>query len=514
MGMVVGTRNGRLEGTTERGVASFRGIPFARPPVGPLRFQPPEPPQAWDGVRSARAFGASAPQSPPVTRLIQQMVGAAPGVQSEDCLTLNVWTPAADGRTRPVMVWIHGGAFVMGSGATRLYSGARLARRGDLVVVSVNYRLGALGFLNLRALRPGDGNASSNLGLRDQIAALEWVRDNIEAFGGDPENVTIFGESAGGMSVATLLGTPRAQGLFQRAIAQSGAAHNVSSTDDAGAVAERFLSRLGVDPGGGAALRDVSVADILHAQRDTSLALGMPSGALPWQPSLDGELLSQPPLEAVGRGLARSVPLLVGTNRDEWKLFMLGDPKGRRLDEAGLRRRLERVLPGRDARGEPLAERAFEAYRESGADARRPTASERWVAFQSDRIFHVPAARLAERQSAHAPDTYAYRFDWTPPFLDGVMGAFHGLEVPFVFGTLRDPMLRAAIGWAPSARRLSQRMQDAWIAFARSGRPHHEALPAWPAYERHGRNTLFFTREPRVGEAPFGPVQDFWDKLL
>jgi para-nitrobenzyl esterase len=514
MGAVIQTRCGKLEGTTERGIQVFRGIPFARPPIGPLRFRPPEPTRPWQGVRPAREFRASAPQSPPVTRLIQQAVGAAPGGQSEDCLVLNVFTPAADARKRPVMVWIHGGAFVMGSGSTRLYSGSYLARRGDLVVVSINYRLGALGFLNLHALRPGDDSAASNLGLRDQIAALEWVRDNIETFGGDPENVTIFGESAGGMSVATLLGTPRARGLFRRAIAQSGAAHNVSSQDDALAVAERFLFELGLDGRDGDALCALPVAEILRAQRDTSVAFGMPGGNLPWQPSVDGDLLAEAPLDAIAGGLAARVPLLVGTNRDEWKLFMLGDPKGRRLDEPGLRRRFERVLAGLGVRGEPLAERALEAYLGNGSGSGRASPRDRWVAFQSDRIFHVPASRLAERQSAHSAGTFAYRFDWTLPWLGDRLGAFHGLEIPFVFGTLREPALRAAIGWSRSARKLSRRMQDAWIAFARTGSPAHDGLPPWPAHERQRRSTMIFGRECAVRERPFEERHGFWEKLL
>ena len=241
---VVLTRSGKLEGRRSRAVEIYRGVPYARPPLDDLRFRPPQPLKDWQGVRPAHRYGRSAPQSMPLPIVALQMVAVGARAQSEDCLSLNVWTPAADGGRRPVLVWIHGGAFVMGSGSTSLYSGARLARRGDVVVVTLNYRLGALGYLNLRAL-PGGEAAPCNLGLRDQIAALEWVRENIEAFGGDPGNVTVFGESAGAMSVATVLGTPAAQGLFHRAIAQSGAADHVSSAAEAAAIGALFRKHWG-----------------------------------------------------------------------------------------------------------------------------------------------------------------------------------------------------------------------------------------------------------------------------
>src|SRR5262249_1860194 len=220
MAPVALTRQGRVEGKTYRGAHVFRGIPYAAPPVGALRFRPPVPPALWSGTGDATRFHPAAPQASPVLPLAGRLIGGGAN-EAEDCLYLNVWTPGVDGRRRAVMVWLHGGAFVMGSGSSPLYSGRRLVRRGDVVVVTLNYRLGALGALNLRALRPGDAGACGNQGLQDQIAALQWVRDNIAEFGGDPEKVTVFGESAGAMSVGTLLGVPRAQGLFHRAILQS-----------------------------------------------------------------------------------------------------------------------------------------------------------------------------------------------------------------------------------------------------------------------------------------------------
>ncbi len=510
MAAIASTRQGKLEGEEQRGVLAFRGIPYAAPPVGKLRFRAPQPPGSWQGTRSAERFRASAPQSSPVLPVLGRLIGGGGAGQSEDCLYLNVWTPAADARRRPVMVWIHGGAFVMGSGSTPLYSGRRLARRGDVVVVTINYRLGALGALNLAALRGGDPAAGSNQGLRDQIAALEWVRDNIEAFGGDPGNVTIFGESAGGMSVGTLLGTPRARGLFQRAIAQSGAAHNVSTRAQGAQIAELFLGELGIRADDEQALASASISAILRAQSSVAVLRAMRQGLLAWQPSEDGELLPRTALETIAEGEGSAVPLLVGTNLEEWNLFMLGDAAGRRLDLDGLRKRLGRALPGADASGRPHGERALEAYRAARSGRGRGSARRLWSAFQSDRIFHYPASRLAELQRARTPRVHAYLFAWGAPFL----GAAHGVEVPFVFGTLRDPLLRTAFAFAPAAQRVSNAMQQAWIAMARSGSPETEELPRWPAYDAERRPAMVFERRCAVEEAPFEDERRFWSPYL
>jgi len=510
------TPSGALEGEERGGLRAFRGIPYAAPPAGPLRLRPPERVKPWHGVRPAVRFGASAPQAGPVGALVRRLIGVGDAGQDEDCLSLNVWAPASPGPPRPVLVWIHGGAFVMGSGATRLYAGARLAARGDVVVVTVNYRLGALGFLNLRELAPGASPPPANVGLLDQIAALEWVRDHVEAFGGDPERVTLFGESAGAMSIGTLLGTPRARGLFHAAVLQSGAAHNVSSPERAADVADHFLRELEIprpDPG---LLERVPVGRILEAQTATAAALGMVDGRLPWQPSLDGELLPRRPVDAVAAGAASDIPLLVGTNQDEWRLFVFGDRRGPRMDETALRRRLFRTL-ALDAPEEgprrALAERAYETYRMAGGVRSGASAFERWIAFQSDRIFFAPAARLAELQAAFAP-TYAYLFDWSPPLLGRRLGACHGLEIPFVFGTLRDPWLRPLLGSTRTARRLSHRMQEAWLHFARTGHPGHAGLPHWPSYTRERRPVMVLGRDCHLWEAPFERERSFWDALL
>jgi para-nitrobenzyl esterase len=478
-----------------------------------MRFRSPESPKPWTGVRAARHFGASAPQPGPVTPFLRG-ISPASSSQSEDCLTLNVWTPSRQGAPRPVLVWIHGGAFAIGTSSTRLYGGRRLAARGDVVVVSINYRLGALGFLNLRALRPGDPGLPANLGLQDQIAALEWIRDNIDAFGGDPHKVTLFGESAGGMSVSTLLGTPRARGLFHRAIAQSGAAHHVSSSETAGTLSERFLEELELSRPDPEALRKLPLQELIRVQSAMWQRVPLALGQLPWQPSLDGDVLPEQPLDAIGAGASQDIPLLVGTNRDEWKLFMLADRAGRRLDRAGLRERLERAFRGREKDGQALGELAFHHYRTSDPDRPSSAPRERWAAFQSDRVFHIPALRLLERHAAHTRASYAYLFSWTPPLLGSRVGACHGLEIPFVFGTAREPLLRPVMASTPGARQLAARMQESWLAFARTGHPGTSALPFWPRFEPEARPTMIFDAHSRVSERPFESVVPFWRGVM
>jgi para-nitrobenzyl esterase len=251
---------------------------------------------------------------------------------------------------------------------------------------------------------------------------------------------------------------------------------------------------------------------VLAAQLRATERIGLFDGRLPWQPSVDADLLPLPPREQVAKGLARELPLLVGTNRDEWKLFLLGDSKARRLDEGALRRRLARALPGNDVRGAALAERAFAAYRGAAAPRAGASFSESWESFQADRIFHAPAHRLAELQSAHAP-TFAYRFDWAPPGLRRWLGACHGIEIPFVFGTLREPPLAPLFFFAPGAARLAARVQRAWLAFARSGDPGHEDLPEWPAYDATRRATLVFAPRCKVADAPYAEALRFWSEL-
>ena len=499
MNPIVETSYGKLAGVERNGVCRFRGIPFAQPPIGGRRFQPPEPPQAWAGVRDASAFGRSALQNASMLGPVAFDVGQT----DEDCLYLNVWTPAGDGARRPVMVWIHGGAFVLGSASQKLYSGEQLARRGDVVVVSINYRLGSFGYLNLHDVC-GDGVPGGNQGVLDQIAALEWVRDEIAAFGGDPRNVTIFGESAGSISVATLLGVPRARGLFHRAILQSGSANLVASREQSARVADELLRELGVSARDLAALRQLPSQHILDAQLKVSLRLQPQLRGLPFAPSIDEDVLPRSPFDAIRGGSAKDVSVLAGSNLDEMKLFGLMDSGARSLDDAALLKRCERNSPGH-------AERIIATYRSARAERRASIEpSELWFAIESDRTFRTPAMRLAELQRTHQPNTYTYLFTWPSPFMEGLLGACHALELPFVFGTFSDPMMGRFAGTGPAADQLSEHIQEAWLTFAHSGRPGHLGLGDWPAYDSTRRATMILDAECRIEHAPLEAERQAW----
>ena len=343
---------GRIRGRDEEGIRVFRGVPYARAPAGARRLRPPEPPEPWSGVREALRAADVAPQN---RGAVQAMLGADSQRSSEDCLALDLWTPGLDAGRRPVLVWLHGGGFTTGSGSLGVYDGRRLARRGDAVVVTLNYRLGALGYLALPALAREEGGALGNLGLLDQVAALRWVREHVAHFGGDPENVTLFGESAGAMSAATLLATPAARGLFRRVVLQSGAARHVHDREDGLRVAETFMKELALDADDVAGLRAAPVAALLAAQERCLAALAGVVRTVAFQPVVDGEVLPRQPLAAVREGSAAAVPMLIGTNRDEWKLFGLNDRRAKTLDEAGLP---AGVLPYGDRKRVELA-RAF-----------------------------------------------------------------------------------------------------------------------------------------------------------
>ena len=426
-------------------------------------------------------------------KLLGAIAGAGAAGSGDDCLSLNVWTPGLDGTRRPVLFWIHGGAFLLGSGGAQVYDGASLARRGDVVVVTINYRLGASGFLQLADVVP-EGPFASNPGLRDQVAALEWVRDQIAEFGGDPGRVTIFGESAGAMSLAALLAVPAARGLFCGAIAQSGAAHNVSSREAAVRVAETFLAEVGLSRDEATRLFDLPQLTLLQAQRKAAIKLALEHRGLPFQPAQDAGWLPEQPLEAIQAGRGARVPLLIGTNRDEWDLFLVGDRKGKTLDEAGLKRRYERAVGAADV-GE-----AHALYHRVHS-GRSPQKT--WGAFQTDRVFRAPAERLAEVQSECAP-VHAYCLTWSPPHLRRFLGASHAMEVPLVFGTWRHPVLR---GMMLGARALSRHVQDHWIAFAHGGDP---GAAGWEPYTSTERAVkILGPRDPRVLSS-FEAVRGFW----
>jgi para-nitrobenzyl esterase len=500
----VETSRGRVAGSEVSGIRTFQGIPFGAPCDGRRRFQPPEPPEAWTHLLDATSPGPAAPQfSLPFFGFVN---ASGASRMSEDCLRLNVWTPALDGARRPVLFWIHGGGFMVGSGATPLYNGSHLARRGDVVVVSINYRLGALGYAHLGLADLPGFERCTNLGVRDQILALEWVQENIERFGGDPGQVCVFGQSAGGMSVGALLGAPRARPLFQRAICMSGAADHVIQPELGREVAMQLLEDLGNPAPTPDALASLAVADFLKAQRETIRRIASLRTMMMWLPVVDNDVIEQQPLAAVRSGATRDIPLLVGTTLDEWKLFRAIDG-GFAMGEEELLSRFERALSHFPEA--PEAPVAIEEYRDAllsrGA---RTTPSDVWCSFQGARMMQVPATRLLEGQSDGGGAAYGYLFTWRPPVGRNLLGAFHALDIPFVFGSFEHPLARALTGIAPSVGRLSRKMQRSWLRFAREGRPGDHRLPTWLAATPPDRPTMTLGRRCALDRAPL--EQERW----
>jgi para-nitrobenzyl esterase len=500
--LVVSTAYGKVRGLRKGGVAQWRGIPYAEPPVGPLRFLPPRPPVPWSGERDATRFGPIAEQSRDARHAMLSGVSDKLAM-GEDCLVLNVLSPAADDAKRPVVVWIHGGAFVMGSGSQPLYNGSSFVTRHDLVVVTINYRLGLFGLLYLGELA---GEAyRGNVTLLDQLAALRWVRENIGAFGGDPARVTIMGESAGAIAIGSLLGAPEAKGLFDRAILQSGASGlRPPDRDDAAAVARGVLAELGVGVDG---LAGVPAERLIAAQEQILRARGIGAFA----PFVDGELLPRPPTEAVRDGASVHVPLLLGSNRDEWTLFdVLLGPAALEASKAQLIARLgDDVLRIHAAYRDAIAARAPAI---GTARTREPDAAA-WVDVAGDVGLRVPVMRLAEAQARHAP-VWMYRFDWESPAFGGRFGATHALELPFVWNQLELPVASFLLGDdAAGARALALQLHDAWAAFIRGGEPAAAGLPAWPRYEAPRRATMLLDRESRVADDPDAEIRALWSEL-
>ncbi len=494
MDAVVRTRQGAVRGSEAEGVSTFKGIPYAAPPFGFNRFRTPQPVEIWRGVRDALTYGATVPKPPyfpPFDVLLPE-----PVIAGEDSLNLNIWSPDLGQAKLPVMVWIHGGAFANGSGAITQYDGSRFARDG-VVCVTINYRLGADGFLYL-----GDGPA--NLGLLDQVAALEWVRDNIAAFGGDPGNVTIFGESAGAMSVATLLSMPRAAGLFRRAIAQSGAGHHAISSATARRVSQYLAEKLGVAPTR-EAIAAVPIDRLLQAQvRLSADVFNIPDPArwgevsanqMPFEPVIDGDVLPTLPIERIAAGASAGVDVMVGTNTDEERLFMV--PNG------AINHTTEDILAGTVAAYGLPVEATLATYRATRRDA---SAGDLLEAIVTDWFFRIPAIRLAEASVTSNSPTYMYEFAWRSPQFDGRLGACHALEIPFVFDTLDDEWLEPLLGTG-APQPVADTMHAAWVAFATSGEP------GWSRYDLQRRATMRFDTTSEVVDDPRSAERSLWEGL-
>lgn len=501
---VVVTGRGALRGTREGRISTFRGVPFAAPPTGALRLRPPAFHGGWSGVRDATRMGPAPPQD--VDPLSQMLGLDFEGETAEDALQLNVWTPAADDGRRPVLVWLHGGAFATGSGTSPAYCGQRLAERGDVVVVTLNYRVGALGFLHL-------GGETSNLGLQDQVMALRFVQREIAHFGGDPDCVTVFGESAGAGSLVALLAMPSARGLFRRAIVQSAAPDGMLLAPEGEERARRLASELGV-PARADALREVPLERILAAQA-ACIAAGPHRTGMFFAPVIDGEILPTRPLDAIARGDARDVELLIGTTEEEMQLYAMIPGMGDFPDEVLTKivaSRLEGSEEARDCR----AQAAIQLYRE---ELGTPSQRDLFFALETDLSLRVPSTRLAGSQAGFQPRTFMYLFQWRSPMPDGqggALGACHALDLPFTFGSLDRKAARSfATGdradlLAP-AEALSGHIMDAWIAFARSGDPSHAAIGEWPAYDEGRRATMLLGKQCRTALGPLEARRAVWD---
>jgi para-nitrobenzyl esterase len=472
------TAQGRFRGADADGVLSFKGIPYAAAPEGDHRFAEPQRPPAHDGVFDAVEYGATADapaqRSPTIARLLPDPVRPGP-----NALNLNIWSPDIGARL-PVLVWIHGGGFVTGTGSTTAFEGHQFARRG-VVVVTINYRLGVEGFLHLE-------DAPANRGLRDQLAALRWIRENISAFGGDPDAVTVAGQSAGAMSVLTLAASPYAKGLFARAISQSGDGHHVHNVEDARVLTAELCSRLGV-PETAAGIAGVDRKDLHRATNEviTLAASGTDERfvnyrRLAFQPVIDGEVLPAHPIDCVRSGTSDGVDLLLGTNREEYGLFVAPTGLGERMDEQMLLASVRRLADN--------PEQIISSYRRAMPDA---SPAELFVAVQSDWFCVAPTMAYADARLAAGIDSYMYQFTWNPETFDGQLGACHTLEVPFVFGTLDDPWGIELRGH-DAPRELAAEMQRAWVDFISTGRP------GWDAYGQ--------TRVVRRFDVPGDVVRD------
>ncbi|MCC6717681.1 MAG: carboxylesterase/lipase family protein [Acetobacteraceae bacterium] len=505
---VVALPHGRLRGAIVEGIAAFKSVPYGAP-TGAARFLPPAPPAPWTGLRDATDYAGHAPQMglrPPSRPELADLYGVGDSSPpSEDCLTLNVWTPAVgDGARRPVMVWLHGGAFSYGTGNGERSRGSRLCQRGDVVVVSVNHRLNILGFLDLSAVGGPDYAASGNAGMLDIVAALQWVQDNIAAFGGDPDCVTVFGESGGGGKVCTLMAMPAAKGVFHRAVVQSGGAVLLRTPARAARLTDAVLRELATDVAG---LRDMPLARLLAAIGPAIRALGPAARPLldryPFGPVVDGTILPRQPFAPDATPLSADIPLLIGDMKDEAASFVATDDTMwfRRLDEAGLLARVT-ALAG-DA-----APRVIAAYRAANP-AMNP--AELLIAIRTDAEFRVRSLLVAERQAAlRGAPVFMYSFEWETPVHDGRLKAPHALDVPFTFDTLD---LTRAHGDREDARRLSGIMAETWIAFARTGRPSHAALPDWPAFDTASRATMVLDSACRLAHDPRPHGRTLWQEL-
>jgi para-nitrobenzyl esterase len=490
------TTAGKVRGLINGGIRCFRAIPYGAPTGGNARFQPPAPPDPWTATRDCFGYGEVSPQVPTdvanaYALLIHYDLAVAEGGMGEDCLRLNVWTPGLrDGAKRPVMVSIHGGGFAISSANSPMYDGAQLALRGDVVFVSVNHRLSSFGYLDLAEMGAGERAAGSGAaGIMDLVLALQWVRDNIAEFGGDPDRVMLFGQSGGGWKVSTLLATPAAKGLFHRAAVQSGSWSRFATREDASRLASALLDKLEIDRSRLERLWEVPWSDLLAAQTAV--------GALAFMPVLDGDYLPRHPDEPAAIADSVDVPVIVSTTLDDAGLFF----RNFDLDEAGLKALLAQRYG--EAAGPMLA-----LYRRHQPGKTPYLLHAQMV---TDCGFRRFAHRQAELRATHArAATYLYQWNWVSPACDGLFGAAHATDVPASLGNFRDPILGAG---SASGRRMAEALSTAWIVFARSGDPNNQALPVWRPFDPAERATMLFDDVIALENDPDAEIRAFWSDM-
>lgn len=500
LSVVLRTRYGEVAGPVEGEVAAFKAIPYAAPSVGRLRFAPPAPPSSWAGIRSADQFGPAAIQMPspsavaPRSELgksLQPIFPAAADVaaQNEDCLYLNVWTKL-DSEKAPVMVWLHGGGFAYGSGSWPLTDGAALAARGA-VVVTLNHRLNVFGYLDLPGIE-GSGNA----GMLDIVMALRWVRDNIEAFGGDPGNVTVFGQSGGGYKVSYLLAMPAAKGLFHKAIIESGPGVHANTAEQSAGLRKALLAELSVTEGDVSALRALPFQTILDAAykaeaRQAGGGFDKPAFA----PMVDGKVLPTQPWDPKGPAASADVPIMIGTNKDEMMLFLASAPWFGKLDEAGLLAQAKAMFGDKAMAVIAALKADFPDYSPSYLAANLYTYGR----------FFTDSVKIASRKAEqHRAPVYAYLLEWETP-VGPPLRSPHNLEIPLVFDNVEKA--RVFVGPGPEPQVMAKQMSAAWLAFAKKGDPNNALLPAWPAYDPEKRATMVFNLQSRVVDDPYAATR-------